>query len=264
MEDIQKCKCGHLQSLHLSGGIGVCDQYVNLNHYCHCGSFNPSEDKVSCPCFCHHSQGGYVKPPVGLSWLHDVETRCPCELVGEKEEYMHTACIDQTKCPHLPTSPQPSWEIEALSKTLHGIYQAEAKRQGDVRHKDAYEDLPENIKEFDRVLARFISKLLLEVREDEGLKYRKDGWILERDIKEAEQRGYKKGRSEQFADGFVVMSPNEIGSLIKIAETARKEERQRIKSLIEGIVGENIGEYPDGSPREKITKAQIIALLSNE
>src|SRR5574343_721684 len=30
------------------------------------------------------------------------------------------------------------------------------KRQGDVRHKDAYADLPENIKEYDRVLARYV------------------------------------------------------------------------------------------------------------
>ena len=47
-------------------------------------------------------------------------------------------------------------EVETLSAQLHEIYMAEAKRQGDVRHADRYEDLPENIKEFDRVLARFI------------------------------------------------------------------------------------------------------------
>ena len=47
-------------------------------------------------------------------------------------------------------------EVEVLSSQLHDIYIQEAKRQGDVRHKDKYEDLTENIKEFDRVLARFI------------------------------------------------------------------------------------------------------------
>jgi chromosome segregation ATPase len=46
--------------------------------------------------------------------------------------------------------------LEILSAVLHDLYQQEAKRQGDVRHKDRYEDLPENIKEFDRVLARYI------------------------------------------------------------------------------------------------------------
>lgn len=47
-------------------------------------------------------------------------------------------------------------QIEKLSAEIHTLYQAEAKRQGDVRHHDDYEVLPENIKEFDRVIARFI------------------------------------------------------------------------------------------------------------
>lgn len=51
-------------------------------------------------------------------------------------------------------------EFEKLSARIHKIYQKEAKRQGDVRHKDKYEDLPENVKEFDRVIARFILKKL--------------------------------------------------------------------------------------------------------
>jgi hypothetical protein len=48
--------------------------------------------------------------------------------------------------------------VEALSAQLHDIYQQEAKRQGDVRHHDAYSALKESTKEFDRVLARFIVK----------------------------------------------------------------------------------------------------------
>ena len=51
-------------------------------------------------------------------------------------------------------------DIEKLSAKFHDIYQQEAKRQGDVRHKDNYEDLSENIKEFDRILARYVEKLL--------------------------------------------------------------------------------------------------------
>ena len=47
-------------------------------------------------------------------------------------------------------------EVEKLAATFHEIYQKEARRQGDVRHTDKYEDLPENIKEFDRVLARYV------------------------------------------------------------------------------------------------------------
>lgn len=46
--------------------------------------------------------------------------------------------------------------VEALSARLHEIYQAEAHRRGDVRHADAYDDLPEATKEWDRVLARWV------------------------------------------------------------------------------------------------------------
>ncbi len=50
--------------------------------------------------------------------------------------------------------------VEKLSAEFHQIYQDEAKRQGDVRHKDSYAELSENIKEFDRVLARHVLALL--------------------------------------------------------------------------------------------------------
>jgi hypothetical protein len=46
--------------------------------------------------------------------------------------------------------------IEELARKFHEIYQIEAKRQGGSRHADSYDDLPENIKEFDRVLARYV------------------------------------------------------------------------------------------------------------
>lgn len=48
--------------------------------------------------------------------------------------------------------------VEVLASQLHAIYMKEAERQDDVRHVKEYADLPENIKEFDRVLARFILK----------------------------------------------------------------------------------------------------------
>ena len=52
------------------------------------------------------------------------------------------------------------YEIEKLSKDFHEIYMKEARRQGDVRLKDKYEDLTENVKEFDRVLAREVIKMI--------------------------------------------------------------------------------------------------------
>jgi len=48
--------------------------------------------------------------------------------------------------------------VEDLAAKLHTLHQREAKRQGDVRHPDAYAQLAENTKEFHRVLARFILK----------------------------------------------------------------------------------------------------------
>lgn len=50
--------------------------------------------------------------------------------------------------------------VEKLAAKFHEIYQKEAKKQGDIRHSDEYEDLSENIKEFDRVLARYVIKFL--------------------------------------------------------------------------------------------------------
>lgn len=47
-------------------------------------------------------------------------------------------------------------QVEALAARLHDIYQVEAHRRGDVRHADAYDDLPDDTKEWDRVLARWI------------------------------------------------------------------------------------------------------------
>ncbi len=61
--------------------------------------------------------------------------------------------------------PIPLENIEPLANLFHNIYQEEAKRQGDVRHKDDYDDLPENIKEFDRVLAKFVLRKMQWLKE---------------------------------------------------------------------------------------------------
>jgi len=47
-------------------------------------------------------------------------------------------------------------DLESLSARLHEVYQKEAHRRGDVRHHDADDDLSEEVKEWDRVLARWI------------------------------------------------------------------------------------------------------------
>lgn len=54
-------------------------------------------------------------------------------------------------------------DVEKLAAKIHEVYQIEAKRQGDVRHADKYSDLPENVKEFDRVLARHVLRAMDKV-----------------------------------------------------------------------------------------------------
>lgn len=67
-------------------------------------------------------------------------------------------CVICERCKEVVGYEKPalSSELETLAAELHWVYQREAKRQGDVRHQDNYEDLPENIKDFDRALAKFI------------------------------------------------------------------------------------------------------------
>lgn len=84
-------------------------------------------------------------------------TRADLETVGS------TANVDQPALRTGPTGasggPMPDadmTQVELLSARLHDIYQQEAHRRGDVRHADDYDDLAEETKEWDRVLARWI------------------------------------------------------------------------------------------------------------
>lgn len=58
-------------------------------------------------------------------------------------------------------------DLESLAAHFHALYQEEARRQGDVRHADEYETLSENVKEFDRALARPVLALLAALDEAE-------------------------------------------------------------------------------------------------
>ena len=55
-----------------------------------------------------------------------------------------------------------SWwgDVEARSADAHAVYQREAHRRGDVRHHDAYEELSDATKEWDRVLVRWVSETI--------------------------------------------------------------------------------------------------------
>jgi hypothetical protein len=48
-------------------------------------------------------------------------------------------------------------DIERAAAGAHEAYQREAHRRGDVRHADAYAELPDATKEWDRVLCRWVA-----------------------------------------------------------------------------------------------------------
>ena len=58
-------------------------------------------------------------------------------------------------------------DIECLAERIHVVYQAEAKRQDDVRHVDSYHHLPERVKMYDRAIARFILRGWRPIPEEE-------------------------------------------------------------------------------------------------
>jgi hypothetical protein len=64
--------------------------------------------------------------------------------------------------------------VEKVAAKFHDIYQQEAKRQGDVRHADVYENLPEKTKEFDRALARFVIGNIAMACDSEGYIHRSE------------------------------------------------------------------------------------------
>lgn len=54
--------------------------------------------------------------------------------------------------------------VEAMSEAFHFVYQREAERQqrqmaDTIRHPDAYNDLPEHTKDYDRALALYVLDL---------------------------------------------------------------------------------------------------------
>jgi hypothetical protein len=112
--------------------------------------------------------------------------------------------------------------LEELSAEFHAIYQAEARRQGDVRHAESYDDLPDNIKEFDRVLARHVLAALAKAEQtanDYGriAKERLDRALL------AEQ---ERDEANERADEMARAPYGEYDAMRKRAEAAEARERE--------------------------------------
>lgn len=56
-------------------------------------------------------------------------------------------------------------DTETRSAEAHAIYQEEAHRRGDIRHPDAYVDLSESTKEWDRVLVRWVARSIRALKD---------------------------------------------------------------------------------------------------
>ena len=52
-------------------------------------------------------------------------------------------------------------DVNTLARLLHFVYQQTAKDLDDVRHPDAYDDLEDHIKEYDRAIARFVLEMFV-------------------------------------------------------------------------------------------------------
>ena len=67
-------------------------------------------------------------------------------------------------------------KLEWLASKFHEVYQKEARRQGDARHKDNYYDLPENIKEFKIKGIEVIEKTVADDKSSSGRIYVPKSW----------------------------------------------------------------------------------------
>lgn len=64
------------------------------------------------------------------------------------------------------------YELEELAAEFHEIYVRETIRQGNARWMQPYAELPENIKELDRVLARYVLSKFKRMEKDKGQRTR--------------------------------------------------------------------------------------------
>ena len=89
----------------------------------------------------------------------------------------------------LHTTPEQREELRArfsrkgLAREFHEVYQVEAKRQGDVRHHDDFDDLASNIQEFDYALADYLLPVMLALLADAELAAELESklWLMQYD-----------------------------------------------------------------------------------
>lgn len=116
-------------------------------------------------------------------------------------------------------------DVEVLAREFHNVYQDEAKRQGDVRHHDDYDDLAENIKEFDRVLARYVLLNFVPRSQAEKERQEHEAWRA-RIVEEAERDKAEFGATMDAAAGH-------YGEVIHALEAALRAVKLAVEPLFD-------------------------------
>ncbi len=115
-----------------------------------------------CQCECHKEAPKSQTWGNGVDWSKGTSTEALKGCICGHWDSRHRPECEICPCTSFVSeAPAGDWELETLSSKLHDIYQEEAHRQeaagiGPARHYDEYEMLSEPVKEFDRVLARYI------------------------------------------------------------------------------------------------------------
>lgn len=123
-------------------------------------------------------------------------------------------------------------ELETLSAKLHTIYQAEAKRQGDVRHYDDYAELSEDTKDFDRALARFILERD-KIVDDEAARLERERSVEA--IREQEQleRQTEYGHSDAAYNNGLAIAVHAIRALGPLSTHLAERDREQFNEGVE-------------------------------
>ncbi len=155
--------------------------------------------------------------------------------------------------------------LERLSAELHDIYQIEAERQHAaepnnpyrrLRHPDSYDELAENVKEFDRVLARFIlqreNALIQRLRDFDSERM---GWLqLELGYKQRLREA--EAALQQRIEWQDKYSSNERLELLWAAE-ARITKLERVRKAAKNLQ-EARKRYFAGSLKDRVPNSNLI------
>jgi len=96
--------------------------------------------------------------PVTAEYSQDEVNAMTTDMIAVREEAERAAYQRGAEAMREAAAEWFAGDIERAAAGAHEAYQREAHRRGDVRHADAYADLPDATKEWDRVLCRWAAR----------------------------------------------------------------------------------------------------------